>query len=175
MALGEPCRLLQVVGFKNAGKTMLLERLVRELSNIGFLVSTLKHHGHGGEPEGEYDSDRLSRAGAQLSLVEGEGTVQLRANRKEWTLTNLIQMERSFIQSEIVLIEGWKNAEFPKVVMLKSNADAHLLQLKNVLAVIVHDDVHVETNVPTFGLTDNETYVPFLIEQVKESEAKSFV
>ncbi|MEL6196195.1 MAG: molybdopterin-guanine dinucleotide biosynthesis protein MobB, partial [Myxococcota bacterium] len=41
-----PLRVYGVVGFKNSGKTTLLERLVGEIVGRGFSVSTLKHAHH---------------------------------------------------------------------------------------------------------------------------------
>lgn len=48
MAVGKRCRIFQVVGYKNAGKTTLMEQLIAVLRNEGMVVSCLKHHGHGG-------------------------------------------------------------------------------------------------------------------------------
>ncbi|RPH66302.1 MAG: molybdopterin-guanine dinucleotide biosynthesis protein B, partial [Hyphomicrobiales bacterium] len=39
-------RIIGVAGFKNAGKTTLVEKLVRELTARGHLVSTVKHAHH---------------------------------------------------------------------------------------------------------------------------------
>ena len=43
-------KTLQVVGFKNSGKTTLIARWIRLLKNKGLTVAVLKHHGHGGQP-----------------------------------------------------------------------------------------------------------------------------
>ena len=39
-------RVYGVVGWKNAGKTGLMERLVAEITGRGFTVSTVKHAHH---------------------------------------------------------------------------------------------------------------------------------
>lgn len=40
-------KLYGVTGWKNAGKTGLMERLVADISGRGFSVSTVKHAHHG--------------------------------------------------------------------------------------------------------------------------------
>ena len=39
-------RIFGVVGYKNTGKTGLMERLVTEITTRGFSVSTIKHAHH---------------------------------------------------------------------------------------------------------------------------------
>ncbi|QQK74745.1 molybdopterin-guanine dinucleotide biosynthesis protein MobB [Salicibibacter cibarius] len=46
--MGQQCRVLQVVGYKNSGKTTLMEELVKAFSAREMHVAALKHHGHGG-------------------------------------------------------------------------------------------------------------------------------
>ena len=59
-----------VTGWKNAGKTGLMERLVREFTRRGLAVSTLKHAHHAFEVDREgKDSHRHREAGATEVLV----------------------------------------------------------------------------------------------------------
>ena len=39
------------VGRSNSGKTTLIERLIPELTQAGYQVATIKHAGHGFEPD----------------------------------------------------------------------------------------------------------------------------
>ncbi len=58
-------KIIGVAGFKNAGKTTLVERLVRELSQRGYRVSTVKHAHHSFDIDHEgRDSFRHRQAGA---------------------------------------------------------------------------------------------------------------
>lgn len=41
--------IIQVVGFKDVGKTTLMEKLVAYVKRLGYAVVTIKHHGHTGE------------------------------------------------------------------------------------------------------------------------------
>jgi molybdopterin-guanine dinucleotide biosynthesis protein MobB len=39
-------RIIGVCGFKNSGKTTLVEKLVRHLTGLGYKISTVKHAHH---------------------------------------------------------------------------------------------------------------------------------
>ena len=59
-----------VVGWKNAGKTTLVERLVAEISGRGFTVSTVKHTHHMVDVDQPgKDSHRHRQAGAHQVIL----------------------------------------------------------------------------------------------------------
>lgn len=60
----EKFRVVSVCGVKNSGKTTLLTRLVKELTERGIKVAVIKHDGHDFicDAEGS-DTDRLKKAG----------------------------------------------------------------------------------------------------------------
>ena len=63
-------RVIGVAGFKNAGKTTLVERLVAELTGRGHLISTVKHAHHSFDIDHEgRDSFRHRKAGASEVAV----------------------------------------------------------------------------------------------------------
>ena len=41
--------ILQIVGFKNSGKTTLMQHTIQFLKSYGYTIATIKHHGHIGE------------------------------------------------------------------------------------------------------------------------------
>ena len=58
-------KVIGVAGFKNAGKTTLVEKLVAELTRRGFAISTIKHAHHSFDIDHEgRDSFRHRKAGA---------------------------------------------------------------------------------------------------------------
>ena len=71
-------RIFGVTGWKNAGKTGLMERLVTEITQRGFTVSTLKHAHHSFDVDHPgKDSHRHRVAGASQVLL---------ASRTRWAL-----------------------------------------------------------------------------------------
>lgn len=138
MALVKKPFILQVVGYQDSGKTTTMLQLIERLEkdgNIRFV--TIKHHGHGGKPDlPEKDSTRHHRAGGLAAVVEGDGTLLLQSHKSAWSLEEKINLCSPF-QPELVLVEGHKQAPFPKIVLVRNPEDFHLLeQLTNICAVL---------------------------------------
>lgn len=111
--------------------------LLKYFRRAGIKVATLKHHGHGGMPHGieMKDSTLHHQAGAIVAGVEGEGVFQL-VKEEPWKLEELINVYQLW-EIDLLLIEGFKGAEFEKIVLLRDEKDRKLLgQITNVIAVV---------------------------------------
>src|SRR5699024_1117478 len=96
---------------------------ISKLCEKGIRVITLKHHGHGGVPATIIkDSTRHRRAGALASVVEGDGVLHLEVGKQEWTVERIKSM-LSFFEYDLLLIEGYKYKEYPKVVFLRNSLE----------------------------------------------------
>ncbi|NGZ74656.1 molybdopterin-guanine dinucleotide biosynthesis protein B [Saccharibacillus alkalitolerans] len=139
---------LQIVGFKNSGKTTLTERLLRLAAGRGLRASAIKHHGHGGPPEpppAGTDASRFFEAGAASSIVAGGGVIVLQSRQPEADpgagLDSLIRLTEASAHPDLILIEGFKGAEYDKIALLRSEADAEALSgLRNVRLILAPDD-----------------------------------
>ncbi|MDO3412358.1 molybdopterin-guanine dinucleotide biosynthesis protein B [Saccharibacillus sp. CPCC 101409] len=122
-------RLLQVVGFKNSGKTTLTEKLLRLAAARGLRASAIKHHGHGGAPDlppAGTDASRFFEAGAASSLVSGGGIVLLQgrqAGEAGGELAALISLSAAYARPDLILIEGFKEERHDKIVLVRSEED----------------------------------------------------
>ncbi|WP_435002824.1 molybdopterin-guanine dinucleotide biosynthesis protein B [Bacillus atrophaeus] len=174
MALYRPLPILQIIGYQNSGKTTFIERVLREAARQGLHAGCLKHHGHGGEPEAfteGKDTDRYSEAGAAASAVEGAGVLQLTA-RRQWDLPRLIELYR-FLDVDCLLVEGFKKASYPKVVILKETSEwRELQQLDHIIAVICRKKEHVtaQSGAPVFH-ADDPAAIAFVLSQLKGGSA----
>lgn len=140
MAVVKPY-IFQIVGYQNSGKTTLATKIIALLTARDFSIVTIKHHGHGGKPDMvvNKDSNQHISAGACASIVEGDGRLLLQADKPSWTLNEQIDVLRPF-QPDIILIEGHKFENYPKVVILRTDKDHELLdQLTNIHAVLFWD------------------------------------
>lgn len=129
-------KILQIAGCKDSGKTTLVELWSRVLAEKGYRVGTLKHHGHGGRPtlSAGKDSTRHFEAGAQAAGVDGDDLFVFAVHsEKGWGLEALIGWYKA-LPLDLLLIEGYKQAPYPKTVCLRGEEDADLLGLSNVLA-----------------------------------------
>ena len=164
MALVKPL-LFQVAGYQNSGKTTLSLKLIQQLTAAGLKVATIKHHGHGGRPDvvESKDSDKHVKAGAAVSLVEGDGRLVIQAESGHWSLSEEIEM-LSFFKPDVILIEGYKFEPFPKAVILRDESDLELLEkLENVQVVLCSDPELVnrlkDTAVPVLDRDDGVGWI----------------
>ncbi|NBJ68706.1 MULTISPECIES: molybdopterin-guanine dinucleotide biosynthesis protein B [Clostridia] len=134
-------KTLHVVGFKNSGKTTLVSRWISFLKERGFSVSVIKQHGHHGKhgslkmPDENTDSMRFFQSGADMSIVSGGGAVQMMLN--DTPDFERLKKLATIDQPDILLIEGFKEENGPKVVLVKNEADwDSLKQLQDIELVV---------------------------------------
>jgi molybdopterin-guanine dinucleotide biosynthesis adapter protein len=160
MAMVDPI-IFQVVGFQNSGKTTLVSKIITKLSEKGMRVATIKHHGHGGQPDfiREKDSSKHIESGALASLVEGNGRIILHAERSNWDLSQQIKLV-SALEPDYILIEGHKKREFPKVVLIRDEQEDLTLieELENIKAVFYWHTKSplIYPDIPCFHIKDEE-------------------
>ncbi|MGF9963613.1 molybdopterin-guanine dinucleotide biosynthesis protein B [Bacillus rhizoplanae] len=165
--------VLQIVGYQNSGKTTVTEKLVKALTNEGVRVGTIKHHGHGGYPELplQKDSERHRQAGAIVSAVEGDGLLSLSA-ASNWSLEKIIRLYTCF-EAEVIIVEGYKKEPYPKVVLLRSEEDASLLEsVENVIAVITWNEAPTtwHENYKVFHITEDEEYIDWFVQRMRDAK-----
>lgn len=172
MALGQHRKILQIVGYQNSGKTTLMERLIKQATMEELRVGTIKHHGHGGVPmiETSKDSSRHEQAGAVVTAVEGAGTLRMSIHQNSWQLAEILAIYDS-LPMDIMLIEGYKNEQYPKVVLLRTPEDQILLQqVTNILCVIYWPSYPLDSflTIPAFSIHDETQYMEFLLAEMRE-------
>ncbi|MBD8067562.1 molybdopterin-guanine dinucleotide biosynthesis protein B [Bacillus sp. PS06] len=138
--MGIKIPIVQVIGYQNSGKTTLIEKIIEELSSDGCKIGTIKHHGHGGLPDisdkGK-DTERHRVAGAVASSIEGNGTLQLHVSKDSWKLKEILEFYQ-LLDLDLIIIEGYKQASFPKVVIIREQSDLELLTtVQNIVAIVV--------------------------------------
>ncbi|PRS83743.1 MULTISPECIES: molybdopterin-guanine dinucleotide biosynthesis protein B [unclassified Bacillus (in: firmicutes)] len=135
--LDDTLSILQVVGYQNSGKTTLIEKLCQLAVLDGLKLGCFKHHGHGGKPDRllkEKDTDRYVQAGAFAAGVEGEG--EFHFSMQHITLEQLLNMCQH-LPLDAVLIEGYKQAPYRKIVCVKNEEELiDLSTLSNIQAAI---------------------------------------
>lgn len=140
--------ILQIVGYKKSGKTTLMRHIVSFLKSHGYTVATIKHHGHGGKEDiqlqdSDVDHMKHFEAGADQSIVQGFQYQQTVTRVDNQNLTQIIEKSVT-IDTNIVLVEGFKNADFEKVVVYRNEEELQVLQqLSNVcysINVREHED-----------------------------------
>ena len=127
---GEPVRcdstrrvpIVGFAGYSGSGKTTLVTGVVRALAAGGVRVAAVKHAHHSFDVDQPgKDSYELRRAGAVQTLV---------GSRRRWALVTETDLPREptlgelvdrldFRQVDVVLVEGFKHAEVPKIAVVR--------------------------------------------------------
>jgi molybdopterin-guanine dinucleotide biosynthesis protein MobB len=156
-----------VVGWKNSGKTGLMERLVEEISGQGFSVSTVKHAHHTFDVDHPgKDSHRHRVAGAREVLL---------SSGKRWALMHelsggneppLEALLEKLSPVDLVLIEGYKRDKHTKVEAHRAETGQPLIARDDPTIVAVASDSAPEgLNVPVYDLDDTASIAAFILRQ----------
>lgn len=166
--------ILQVVGYQNSGKTTVTTKLIKSLAEKGLKTVTIKHHGHGGRPASlaQKDTEKHLDAGAIASIVEGDGSLILRAVNFETSLEDQIELMK-FFQPDVILIEGYKLETFPKLLLIRNESDLTLIEtVSNIKAIVCWEEdllkqITSQINVPCFHIYDENT-ITWTVEILQE-------
>ena len=126
-------------GYSGSGKTTLATGVVRALTEAGVRVSAVKHAHHAFDVDQPgKDSYELRRAGAVQTLVGSRNRWALVTEvgaAREPTLDELVD-RLDFESVDIVLVEGFKHAEVPKIAVRREE-DAPFVDDPFVVAVAI--------------------------------------
>jgi molybdopterin-guanine dinucleotide biosynthesis protein B len=148
--------IITVVGFSDAGKTTVIEKLLPELKRRGLKVGTIKHAHHGFtiDREGK-DSWRHQQAGADMVAVAGPAKTAVMINTP---LERLADIRPFMTGVDVIIAEGFKSERMPKVEVLRSAVHANPLFLEDpdLFALVTDIDLapRAVDPVAVFGLDD---------------------
>ncbi len=109
-------RVIGVAGFKNAGKTTLVEKLVTELTGRGYRVSTIKHAHHSFDIDHEgRDSFRHRAAGARQVAVVSRHRWAVISELRDDAEPSLDDMLAKLDPCDLVIVEGYKRDGHDKI------------------------------------------------------------
>jgi molybdopterin-guanine dinucleotide biosynthesis protein B len=109
-------KVFGIAGRSGMGKTTLLERLVPELRARALTVSLIKHSHKAIEIDRPgKDSFRLREAGCQEVLLLGDGRWALMHELRGAPEPPLDYLLSRLQHCDIVLVEGFKSGDFPKL------------------------------------------------------------
>ena len=122
--------IISIVGYSKSGKTTLLEKIIPILTGKGYSVGVIKHTGHDFSlDQPEKDSQRLERAGADGVVLVGSGQIGFLGKIDETEALILDRIEQSFFPDrDIVLTEGFKKGNKPKIAVLTKGKEEQLFK-----------------------------------------------
>ncbi|MFT6023052.1 MAG: molybdopterin-guanine dinucleotide biosynthesis protein MobB [Ascidiaceihabitans sp.] len=156
-----------IVGWKNAGKTGLMERLVTEITSRGFSVSTIKHAHHSFDVDhAGKDSHRHRVAGAREVLLASGNRFALMHELRGDDEPTLAQLLAKLSPVDLVLIEGYKRDDHAKVEAHRAETGNPLIAVDDRTIKAIASDVPLDFDRPVFDLNDTGAVADFILEQV---------
>jgi molybdopterin-guanine dinucleotide biosynthesis protein B len=148
--------VLGVTGWKNSGKTTLVERLVAELVRRGWKVSTVKHAHHDFDIDKEgTDSFRHRAAGAGEVVIVSDRRWALMHELRDEAEPPLDAVLARLSPCDLVIVEGYKRQPHPKIEARRRDAkDTTPLSPGDPTIVAIAADHPVADELPVFALDD---------------------
>jgi molybdopterin-guanine dinucleotide biosynthesis protein B len=164
-----------IIGWKNSGKTSLMERLVACITAKGFTVSTVKHVHHDVDlDQPGKDTYRHRAAGAQeVVLASAHRFALMREHRgSEPTLTEILSRLGPV---DLVLVEGYKRDAHPKVEVFRAETGHDLIQPTDPTTRAVATDMMLPSlTVPVLDLNDTEAVARFILLETGLTASPAF-
>nr|WP_319947581.1 molybdopterin-guanine dinucleotide biosynthesis protein B [uncultured Shimia sp.] len=160
-------KIFGVTGWKNAGKTGLMERLVSEITSRGLRVSTLKHAHHSFDVDHPgRDSYRHREAGASQVLLVSEHRWALMSEQRGSPEPALEELLQKLSPVDLVLIEGYKREPHPKIEAFRAVANNPLIAEGDKTIVAIASDCPIDIDRPVFDLDDTIQIANFILKEV---------
>ncbi|MDO5707709.1 MAG: molybdopterin-guanine dinucleotide biosynthesis protein B [Andreesenia angusta] len=147
-------------GYSNSGKTTIIEKLLKLFTERGLEIATIKHHRGNFDIGENKDSTRHLRAGASsVSLISEEDYIIIKKINKDNGLSEILENIKNV---DLILVEGYKNENFPKIEVYRSELGNPRLDKddQNIIGV-VSDDISDE-DIPLFKFNEIEKLADFI-------------
>ncbi|MEM6932427.1 MAG: molybdopterin-guanine dinucleotide biosynthesis protein B [Pseudomonadota bacterium] len=153
-----------VVGWKNAGKTTLVERLVAEISARGFAVSTVKHTHHRVDiDQPGKDSHRHRQAGAHQVILSSASRWAVMTELRDGPEAPLSELLTHLAPVDLVIVEGYKRDDHPKVEAWRAETGQPLIAREDSTVRAVASNDTPATDKPVIGLDDIVAIADFIL------------
>jgi len=141
-------KIFGIAGWKNSGKTTLVEKIIKDLVNRGYTASSIKHAHHEFEIDKEgKDSYRHRQAGATQVIVSSENLWAMISSQAYVEDTVLEKLLGKLDPVDFIIVEGYKSEKHPKIECYRLGCQKNpLIESDASIIAIVHDlkDFHSE-------------------------------
>lgn len=163
--------ILGFSAFSGTGKTTLLIQLIPLLKLHGLRIGLIKHSHHEFQiDQPGKDSFRLREAGAttvMLSSSHRRAIISEILPTREPSLDNELKLlDQS--QLDLILVEGFKTEQFPKIELHRSSLNKPLLYPgdNNIIAIATDIEMSLPENIILLDINRPEMIADFILKQL---------
>lgn len=169
-------KLLGFAAWSGTGKTTLLRKLIPALKANGVRVGVIKHAHHNFDVDQPgKDSYELRHAGAAQMLITSSRRWALMVEEDQGERPSLTRMLSRMDHStlDLVLVEGFKQARFPKIELHRPSLKTDLLHSddSNIIAVASDQPINPARDIPLLDLNDTLSILDFIQAYLAEEKA----
>ena len=145
-------KVVGIVGWKDVGKTFFVTEIINLLVKKGYKVGTIKHAHHDFDIDKPgTDSFKHRQSGASEVIISSSKRWAKIIENNNKTEKKLNELLREFIDVDLVIVEGFKNENHPKIEIIAQNSKIVNNEIKNVVAIVA--DWKTKSNIPLFMLS----------------------
>ena len=158
--------VIGITGWKNAGKTTLVEKLVTYFAGVGLKVATVKHAHHEFDIDHEgTDSFRHRKAGAREVAI---------VSARRWALMHELEGEGEpplamvlarLSPCDLVIVEGYKREGHAKIEVRRSPFGPELSPDDPSIIAIASSAPGSGGGLPLFSLDDAQAIASFILQR----------
>ena len=158
-------KIIGITGWKDVGKTYYASLIIKSLVKKGYQVGSIKHAHHDFDiDKPDTDSFKHREAGSnQVIISSSKRWAKITENNntyeKSWD-----ELIKEFNNVDIVVVEGFKKDNHPKIEILTKSLNNRNKETINVIAVVSND--LKDTTIPVFKENDIENLVEFIIKKI---------
>lgn len=142
--------VLAISGVKNSGKTTFIYKLLQNLNEYINDIVVIKHDGHSYDIDyKDTDTYKYRNAGAKdIAIISQDKTAIIHYKEK-----NILDILNYFSDKKLVILEGYKNSDFPKIEIVRKGISTEAVCTKNVIGIATDID-NFELDKTIFDLDD---------------------
>ena len=159
-------KVFGVIGWKNSGKTSLMERLVTDITARGLTVSTVKHVHHDVDLDQQGKDTFRHRAAGAVEVVLASANRFALMHEHRGLEPALAEILSRLAPVDLVLVEGYKRDSHPKIEVFRRETGHALIQPTDPTTRAVATDADLgPLSVPVLDLNDTKSVADFILGQ----------
>ena len=160
-------KIVGIVGLKNSGKTYFASKIINQLKTKNYRVASIKHAHHEFEIDHKNTDSYIHREAGSSQVIVSSSKRRVKItelnNEKEQSLYDLINQLN---ETDIVIVEGFKNENHPKIEIIKSDNNNYLFnKISNIKAIVSEEKIN--TDLKQFKKNEIDNIVNFILEDIK--------